>query len=205
MTDRKSYELHTLLRTRRSVRLFRTEPIPLEMIQRILTTAICAPSAHNLQPWRFVVLTSIETKLHLAESIADKFRQDMIADGIPEDDIQARIAKTLKFAGGAPVIIVLFRESTKIKPQPDGIRQQAEVLMGIQSVALAGLQLLLAAKVEGLGGTWICWPLFAPEETRHALGLAPEWEPQGMIFLGYPDETPEMPARISLQEVTKYL
>ena len=38
--------------------------------------------------------------------------------------------------------------------------------MGTQSVALAGLQLLLAAHAEGLGGTWICWPLFAPDETR---------------------------------------
>ena len=83
--------------------------------------------------------------------------------------------------------------------------QQKEALMGTQSVALAGLQLLLAAHAEGLGGTWICWPLFTPDETRRALGLAQEWEPQGMLFLGYPDETPEKPERISLQEVTRFI
>ena len=205
MTDQNSFELHNFLRSRRSVRFFKTEPVPNDIIHRILDTAIYAPSAHNLQPWRFVVLTNIATKSHFAESIAGKFRQDMIADGIPECNIQERIAKTLQRVGEAPVIIVLCRESTKIKTQPDVARQQVEKHMGIQSVALAGLQLLLAAEAEGLGGTWICWPLFAPDETRHALCLPPEWEPQGMIFLGFPDETPEIPARISFHKVTKYL
>jgi nitroreductase len=76
--------------------------------------------------------------------------------------------------------------------------------MGTQSVALAGLQLLLAAHAEGLGGTWICWPLFAPEETRQSLDLPSEWEPQAMIFLGYPAEEPEIPGRNSLESIAVY-
>jgi nitroreductase len=129
----------------------------------------------------------------------------MTTDGFPEADIQARVGQTIRRAGEAPVIVILCRDRTMIKPQPDAVRERAEALMGVQSVALAGLQLLLAAHAEGLGGTWICWPLFAPDETRRALGLASNWEPQGMVFLGYPAETPEMPIRISLQEVTRYL
>jgi nitroreductase len=77
--------------------------------------------------------------------------------------------------------------------------------MGAQSVAMAGMQLLLAAHAEGLGGIWICWPLFAPEETIHTLELTSDWEPQGMVFLGYPDEAPEMPTRIPLHEVARLL
>jgi coenzyme F420-0:L-glutamate ligase/coenzyme F420-1:gamma-L-glutamate ligase len=198
-------DLHTFLRSRRSVRRFTPNPIPHDMIQRILETAICAPSAHNLQPWRFVVLTDTETKSRLAEITTVKFQQDMIADGISEADIQARVAQTIRRTKEAPVIIVLCRDRTKVKPQPDTVRQQAEALMGTQSVALAGLQILLAANSEGLGGSWICWPLFAPDETSRALGLTSDWEPQGMIFIGYPAETPEMPARISLQAVARYL
>jgi coenzyme F420-0:L-glutamate ligase / coenzyme F420-1:gamma-L-glutamate ligase len=198
-------ELQAFLRSRRSIRFFKTESVPDETIRRILDTAICAPSAHNLQPCRFVILTGIEAKSHLAEAIVGKFRKDMITDGIPEDDIQVRVVKTVRRVMEAPVIIVLCRERTKVKSQPDVVRQQAEVLLCIQSVALAGLQLLLAAKAEGLGGTWICWPLFAPEETCLALGLVSDWEPQGMIFLGYPAEAPEMPARLPLHEVTRYL
>jgi coenzyme F420-0:L-glutamate ligase/coenzyme F420-1:gamma-L-glutamate ligase len=77
--------------------------------------------------------------------------------------------------------------------------------MSTQSVTLAGLQLLLAGAVEGLGGSWICRPLFAPDETRQALELASNWEPQGMVSLGYPAEASKIPARLSLQEVTQYL
>jgi coenzyme F420-0:L-glutamate ligase / coenzyme F420-1:gamma-L-glutamate ligase len=198
-------DLHAFLRSRRSVRRFKPDLVPIDIIQRILESAICAPSAHNLQPCRFVVLTSTEVKSHLADTIAGKFRQDMVIDGIPETDIQARIRQTARRAGEAPVIVVLCQDMTKVKPQPDGVRQQVETLMGAQSVAQAGLQLLLAAHAEGLGGTWICWPLFAPDETIRALGLPSDWAPQGMIFLGYPAEIPEMPARISLQEVTRYL
>ena len=67
--------------------------------------------------------------------------------------------------------------------------QEEEVLMGTQSVALAGLQLLLAAHAEGLGGTWICWPLFAPEETRQALGFALHLGAAGLLFFGVPSRT----------------
>jgi len=141
----------------------------------------------------------------MAEAITARFRQDMIVDGVPIADIQERVERTVRRAGQAPVIIILCRDTTQIKPEQDSVRLQKEALMGTQSVALAGLQLLLAANAEGLGGTWICWPLFTPDETRRALGFAKEWEPEGMIFLGYPDETPEIPGRNSLQEVVRYL
>jgi len=198
-------DLHTFLRSRRSIRRFKADPVQTECIQRILETATYAPSAHNLQPWCFVVLTNPAAKLHLAEAITARFRQDMVIEGVPEADIQARIARTIRRSVEAPVIIILCRDTTRVKSQPDAFLQKNEVVMGTQSVALAGLQMLLAAHAEGLGGTWICWPLYTPAETRHALGLAEEWEPQGMLFLGYPAEAPEIPERKSLQEVVKYL
>jgi F420 biosynthesis protein FbiB-like protein len=203
--DKMRDDLHAFLRSRRSIRRFKSDQVPNEVIQRILETATYAPSAHNLQPWRFVVVTGAKDKQKLAKSMSDKFQKDMIADGIPEVDIRARVAQTIRRAEESPVIIVLCREKMRVNPQPDPVRQQVEALMGVQSVAAAGLQLLLAAKAEGLGGTWICWPMFAPSETRHALGLTSTWDPQGMFFLGYPAETPEKPARISLQEVTRYV
>ena len=201
----KKDDLHAFLRSRRSIRHFKPDPVPHDCIQRILETTIFAPSAHNLQPWRFVVITSTAAKSRMAEAITARFRQDMIVDGVPIADIQERVERTVRRAGQAPVIIILCRDTTQIKPEQDSVRLQKEALMGTQSVALAGLQLLLAANAEGLGGTWICWPLFTPDETRRALGFAKEWEPEGMIFLGYPDETPEIPGRNSLQEVVRYL
>jgi len=199
------HDLHTLLRSRRSVRCFRPDPVPEAVLQRIIETATYAPSAHNKQPWRFVVLTSIAAKSRLSKAITGKFRIDMLADGIPEAEIRDRVERTARRANEAPVIIVLCRDLTQVNPQPDAIRKKAEATMGTQSVALAGLQLLLAAQAEGLGGTWICWPLFAPEATREALELPIEWEPQAMIFLGNPAEQPVTPERKPLQEIVRYL
>ena len=198
-------DLHAFLRSRRSIRRFKPDPVPRDCLQRILETATYAPSAHNLQPWRFAIITSSATKSQLAEAITARFRQDSLIEGVSEADIQARVERTIRRADQAPVIVILCRDIAQVKPQPDFFLQQKEAMMGSQSVALAGLQILLAAHAEGLGGTWICWPLFTPEETRHALGLADNWEPQGMLFLGYPDETPEIPERIPTQEVVKYL
>ena len=197
MTD----TLHAFLRSRRSVRRFSADAIPVDALKRILTTATFAPSAHNKQPWRFVVLVNAEAKSRLIVNITGKFYRDMIADGVSEVEIQKRIESTTRRINEAPVIIVLCQDVTQVNPQPDKERQYAELKMGTQSVALAGLQLLLAAQIEGLGGTWICWPLFAPEETRQSLDLPLEWEPQGMIFLGYPAEKPKLPERIPLSNI----
>jgi len=198
-------DLHVFLRSRRSIRQFKPDPIPLSIIQTVLETAIFAPSAHNTQPWRFVVLTSTDGKSRLAESITARFRHDMLTEDLPEIDIQARVERSTKRVKEAPVIIIFFLDRTQADPKLDSLQQKTEALLGVQTVAMAGLQLLLAAHAEGLGGTWICWPLFAPEETRQALGVVPEWEPQGMVFLGYPAETPELPKRITLQQITRFL
>jgi F420 biosynthesis protein FbiB-like protein len=198
-------ELHAFLRSRRSIRRFKPDPVPPDCLQRILETGTYAPSAHNLQPWRFAVITSPAAKARLAEAITARFRQDMLADGVPEADIQARVKRTVRRAAEAPAVVILCRDTTTVKPQPGMLLEQEEALMGTQSVALAGLQILLGAHAEGLGGTWICWPLFAPAETRIALGLSTEWEPQGMLFLGYPFEQPETPIRPPLEEITLWL
>jgi F420 biosynthesis protein FbiB-like protein len=201
----KKDDLHAFLRSRRSIRRFKPEPVPNDCIQRILETAIFAPSAHNLQPWRFAVITSSAVKESLAKAITARFRQDMHVDGTPEAEIQARITRTLRRTVDAPVIVILCRDTTQVKADPSVLGRQMEVLMATQSVALAGLQLLLAAHAEGLGGTWICWPLFAPDETRRALGLSAAWEPQGMLFLGYPFEQPEPPIRPPQEDITLWV
>jgi len=198
-------ELHTFLRSRRSIRHFKPERVSEAILRQILETATFAPSAHNKQPWRFIVLTNSEIKLKLAYAITKKFRFDMTADGVVETDIQTRIDRTIRRTDEAPVIVVLCRDMSQITAQPDESRQQAEITMDIQSVAVAGLQLLLAAHAEGLGGTWICWPLFAREETRLVLDLPLEWEPQGMVFLGIPDEEPALPEKRPFTEVVHFL
>jgi F420 biosynthesis protein FbiB-like protein len=184
-------ELHNFLRTRRSIRRFKPDPLPDSVIQDILSTATYAPSAHNRQPWRFVVITSPTAKAKLAEAMAQDFERDLRQDGVPVERIQAQLKRSKERITCAPVAIILCLDMSEMDTYPDEKRRQAERTMAVQSVAAAALQLLLAAHAEGLGAVWVCSPLFAQETIRKTMDLSKQWEPQGMFFIGYSDESPK--------------
>src|SRR5574341_340896 len=190
-------DFHNFLRSRRSIRRLRPDAIPDSVIERILTTATFAPSAHNLQPWRFVGGKDPNARKRLGLALTTKMRLDMQAAGASETEIEARVSSSLRRLDEAPVVILLCREVTAVRTDAP-----EETIMAIQSVAAAGLQLLLAAHAEGLGGNWICWPLYAQEETRAALGLPKTWEPEAMFFIGQVNDLPQPPDKKLLGEVT---
>ncbi len=144
-------------------------------------------------------MTDPAVKTRLGEAITSKMRADMQAEGADKSDIEKRAALSLRRMDEAPLVIVLCRDKTDVRADTP-----EETIMGIQSTALAGLQLLLAAHAEGLGGNWICWPLYAQEATRSALELPETWEPQAMYFLGYPAESPEPRDRKPMKEIVKW-
>ncbi len=165
--------------------------MPAPVIQSILTSATYAPSAHNRQPWRFAILTDLSVKIQLAEAMSQDFERDLLQDGIPPEKIQAQIKRSKDRLASAPVAIILCLDMSEMDSYPDERRRQAERTMAVQSVAAAGLQLLLAAHAEGLGGVWVCAPLFAQEVIQETLELSKKWEPQAMFYIGYPDKHPE--------------
>jgi nitroreductase len=121
-------------------------------------------------------------------------RRDMTAEGAPAAEIEARTARSLRRIDEAPVLILLCRDTTAVREH-----KREDEVMAIQSVANAATYLLLAAHAEGLGGNWICWPLYAQEETRSALELPETWEPQAMVFVGYAGEAPKEKALQSVE------
>jgi F420 biosynthesis protein FbiB-like protein len=197
-------ETHPLLRSRRSVRRFQPQPVPEEVVQRILETATWAPSAHHRQPWRFAVLASSSSRDLLAQALGDAFRQDLSADGLPSEEVEAQVARSRQRIQQAPLAVLLCLDRSAGDAYPDSVRQQSEHWMGVQSVALAGGQLLLAAWAEGLGSVWMCAPLFAPAAASQALALPGDWQPQALILLGYPVKIPAPRPRRPLEEVTLF-
>jgi coenzyme F420-0:L-glutamate ligase / coenzyme F420-1:gamma-L-glutamate ligase len=198
-------DLHNFLRSRRSVRRFKLDPVSDSVIQNILSTATYAPSAHNRQPWRFVVVTDLSVKTQLAETMAEAFERDLDRDGIPPEKIQMQISRSKERIISAPVLILLCLDMSEMDSYPDIKRQQAERTMAMQSVAAAGLQLLLAAHAEGLSGVWVCSPLFTQETIQMTLRLSATWEPQAMFYLGYADTSPKQKEMKELQSVIKWL
>jgi F420 biosynthesis protein FbiB-like protein len=193
-------ERHVFLRSRRSIRRFKPDPVPASVIDRILETATYAPSAHNLQPWFFVMVVDASIRKRLGNALTLKLRADMGAAGVPKSEIQTRVKRSLRRLDEAPVVIVLCRDTAAVRND-----EPEEVTMAVQSVAACGLQLLLAAHAEGLGGNWICWPLYAQEAAREALTLPLTWEPQGLFIVGYADEEPREKKRKDLASISLWI
>jgi len=193
------------MRTRRSVRRFTSDPVPDSAIEAILTTATFAPSAHNRQPWRFVVLKDSSARQRLAEAMALDFQRDLESDGVPSEKIQAQVKRSKDRIISAPVAILLCLDMSEMDSYPDKRRTKAEFRMTVQSAAAAGMQLLLAAHAEGLGGVWACWVLFAVETIQEVLELPKTWEPQALFFIGYPEVIPEARERKPLNAITRYI
>jgi len=137
--------------------------------------------------------------------MAIDFERDLTRDGISPEKIQAQIKRSRDRITSAPVVILLCLDMSEMDSYPDEKRQYAERMMAIQSVASAGLQLLLAAHAEELGGVWVCSPLFAQETIQKTLNLSKAWEPQAMFFIGYPYESPEARERKSIESIALFL
>jgi F420 biosynthesis protein FbiB-like protein len=200
-----SANFHAFLRSRRSVRRFKPEPISDAVIQRVLETAAYAPSAHNRQPWRYVVIRDAEQKAKFAEVMGDEFRQDLIADGLSRDEVEERVLRSCQRIESAPLAIVLCADFAEADEYPDPNRRAADSLMLVQDAALSGMQFLLAAHAEGLATVWMCAPLFAPETVRFALMLPNTWEPQALFLVGYADKVPELRERKKVEEYARFI
>jgi F420 biosynthesis protein FbiB-like protein len=179
---------HAVMRGRRSVRAYRPECPPDAVIERIFTTAAAAPSAHNRQPWRYLVIRNPAVKARLAQAMGAQLAADSRADGDGEDAIALDVARSFQRITGAPVVILVALTMAEMDRYSDAERAQAEFLMAVQSTAMATQNLLLAAHAEGLGACIMCAPLFCATAVRQALPIPADWQPQGLVTLGPPAE-----------------
>ncbi|RCK77070.1 MAG: Nitroreductase family protein [Anaerolineae bacterium] len=193
-----------LLTERRSVRRFLDLPVAPGLIEQVIELACWAPSAHNEQPWRFVVLTSSEAKERLSQALGETLRRDLLAQGVSLEEIHQRLERSRNRIQAAPLAVLLCLCEEDIQASGTERQRRGEHEMAIQSVALAGGQFLLAAHALGLATVWLCAPLFAPEAAQKALDLPPSWQAQALILVGYASERPTPPPRKSLSEVMLY-
>lgn len=111
---RRSADLHTELVTRRSVREFSTESIPLDVIDRCIEIAGTAPSGAHQQPWTFVVVTDAEKKRAIREAAEAEERKNY-AERMSEEWLQALAPlgtnEDKPFLEDAPALIVVFRQA----------------------------------------------------------------------------------------------
>ncbi|BAT71893.1 NAD(P)H-flavin oxidoreductase [Thermosulfidibacter takaii ABI70S6] len=179
-------ELREAILGRRSVRKYKSNPVPKEVIEDIMNHAIWAPSGMNRQNWYFIVATG-PWRDKVVE-ICKRAYQEYIGKKV-EKVFQHKpkvIEETKSFfatLGGAPVVILAFAE-----PGPESEKTD------IQSVAAAIQNLLLLAYEKGLGTCWMTGPISHGEEFKKLFGIEDK-NFVALITLGYPDEKPKAPPR----------
>ena len=184
-------ELLDFMRGRRSLRRYQRQSVPREWIALLLEAAVWAPSAHNRQPWRFAIIDEQATKEQLAREMGAALRRDLTADGLSPAAIDADVGRSYKRITSAPVLILVCMSLSDMDDYSDEKRNDHERTMAQQSTAMAGQNMLLMAEKLGLGACWLCAPLFCQALVASLLKLPADWQPQGMITLGFPAQQRE--------------
>ncbi|WP_446047956.1 nicotinate-nucleotide--dimethylbenzimidazole phosphoribosyltransferase, partial [Streptomyces olivaceus] len=177
-----------VMRERRDIRNgFRSDPIPHEVLLRVLEAAHTAPSVGHSQPWDFVVIRSEDTRRAMHE-LAMRQR-DAYAKSLPKG--RAKQFKELKIEAilDTPVNIVVTADPTRGGRHTLGRHTQPQ--MAPYSSALAVENLWLAARAEGLGVGWVSF--FDEREMVRALGLPEHLDIVAYLCVGYVDEFPDEP------------
>jgi len=175
------------MRARRDVRRFRPDPVPPDLLERVLAAGHSAPSVGQSQPWRFLVVSDPEAR-ERAGLLADRERLAQAAQLKPE---AARRMLDLQLEGvrEAPLgVVVCCDRRTPAK----GVLGRATFPdADLWSCACAIQNIWLAARAAGLGLGWVT--LFRPSDLADLLQLPNDVVTLGWLCLGWPDERPPAP------------
>jgi nitroreductase len=175
-------EFLKLCRARKSVRRFADRPVEREKIELCLEAARRAPSADNMQPWRFIVFDDPEKKTLLAEAV-----------------FHGAYAPSKRFAA-APVLVCMVIKENLIVNKVAGMVQGTQ--WQLVDAGIGGEHFVLAAAEQGLGTCWIGW--YDGRALIKHLGLRGRgFRPVALIALGYPaaDVSPDERPRKPLSEI----
>jgi nitroreductase len=168
-----------LVRGRRSVRRYLERPVEREKVLACLDAARLAPSAENVQPWRFLVIDD--------PGIKERFSEAAFSG----------IYRTSRFAGKAPVLVLIMARLDVLANRIG--KQVQKVPFYLIDVGIAGGQLSLQAEELGLGTCWIGW--FNLRRTRKFFRIPRRYKIVCLIALGYYEKKPREKSRRSLSEI----
>jgi nitroreductase len=190
-------DLYETMSTLRAVRRLRPDPIPADVLDRVLQAACWAPTGGNMQPWRIIVVRSPAHKKALADIYAPEWRKYTQfslrrADGqqlSPED--RAKLERTLG-AGDyladhlpeAPAILLFVADPAQMAITDKNLDRIS--MVGGASVYTAVENTMLACVAEGLGCTLTTLHCLREPEVKEALDIPAGWATLAMVPIGYP-------------------
>lgn len=188
--------IYETMRTLRAVRRLRPDPIPGEVLNRVLEAATWAPTGGNQQPWRIVVVKDRTRKESLGKLYAARwavfakiYRDAIRPDATP--DSRKRIERTIDAGdylashfGETPVIAVFCFNPNNMAITD--AKQERVSVVGGGSVYTAVENLLLACRAEGLGCVLTTLLCEREPEVRRLLEIPDPWYTAAAIPIGYP-------------------
>lgn len=203
-----------LLRARRSVRRFRPDPPPREVLERLVEAAVTAPSASNKQPWRFVLVTERARLDALAAAVRDAVaRITPHVEPAAVDAFRAYGDYFTRFEAAPALVVPLHRSLTLLSNLVDaGLdpadRARIEAMerqSGLIGTSLALENLLLMAHALGLGASGMTGPLVADDRLRALLDVPPSWNITALVPVGWPAEEPAPTSRKPAESVIRWI
>jgi nitroreductase len=178
-------DLFEIIRTTRSMRRLKPDPVPDALIARILEAGVCAPSGGNMQRWRFLVVRDAAIKQTVAayykrawdEVVGPRYRMSAPAPGMDSTQFERTLSAAEHLAAHlheAPVWIVPC-----LQGEPPSRTAGASIYPAVQNM-------LLAARALGLGATLTTLHLTFEKDVEAVLGLPPDWHSYALLPIGYP-------------------
>lgn len=186
--------VYDAIENRRTIFRFKPDPLPADVLERILTAGIWAPNHHLTEPWRFFVLGN-EVRGVLAERFATIQLAKLPAGMEPDQLAAKRDLARGKFLDKPVIVAVACQQAG------DELRQREDYA----ATCCAVQNIQLAAWAEGVGAQWGTGVLTRQPETYSLLNLDAEaYMMVGFLYLGYPAEVPQRTRRRPLSEVLQH-
>lgn len=165
-----------VVRQRRAVREYRDVPVDRALIERLIGVAVLAPSAMNLQPWAFAVITGMEQ----IDECARRAKEHLLTHGSPTSSRMRELLSDAKLSifYHAPALVLVLARSDESQAKED--------------CCLAAQTFMLAARDAGLGTCWIGLgrPWLDLAETKTELAIPADYHVVAPIVLGFPKAWP---------------
>lgn len=178
------------IHSRHSVAKVKPDPLPREVIEKLLSAAVQAPNHYKVRPWRFVVLTG-KGRERLGDVMAASFHAKF--PDVPVEALDKERQKPLR----APLLIAVAAE----KPAEPKVKE----IENICAASAACQNILLAAHALGLGAIWRTGDTASDIEVKRFLGFAPDQPLVSFLYIGYPEILAEYPERPSYVDRTVWM
>ena len=190
-----SESFYDVISTTRSIRRIKPDPVPADVLDRVLQAAVWAPSGGNRQPWRMIVVQDTDTKRKLGEIYAREWATyvdfNMANVKSAPQQVQDRVAAGLAVGTAlaenlheVPVVVMFVHDSRLIYVTDDKLNRTSVV--GGASLYPAVQNLLTAARAECLGGVLTTLISRSEPQVQELLAIPSEWGVHAMVPLGYP-------------------